>query len=232
MLESLIPSRTVEDYVDGRVPIVLADRLYRLRELSMADTDEWATSIDGRLVGLLEKVDALDSGEATLASLFEDARLFDASLFDTLLAYDRDGVLPGKDELVQTVTHTQVLFALLGVWSTTKSPLAAGVMNAVKLALILTGNAPRPTSSSPETSSGDLLTSAADSPTDSSTTTSAPPRKRSSSPAARTSRRPSKPSGSATSRRTTTSSTGTGSEHRLVPMTALSASPAKPSSKP
>lgn len=207
MLDSLLPSRSVEDYIDGRVTIVLAGVAYRLRELSMVETDAWAGAIDDRLMGLLAKIDALDNGTVTLATLFEDARLFDGSLFDTLLAYDKDATLPPKETLQATVTHTQVLFALLGVWATTKSPLAVGVLNAVKMALILTGIEQAPTASSPETSDGDSEKSEPDSPTDSSTTTS--PSRKNGSPTSTA--RPSKSRGRATSSRVTATPTVVGS---------------------
>ncbi len=207
ILDTILPSRSVEDYVDGRVTIVLAGVAYRLRELPMVDTDAWAGTLDDRLIALLSKVDALDNGTITLATLFDDARLFDASLFDTLLAYDKDKVLPSKKTLQANVTHTQVLFALLGVWATTKSPLAVGVLNAVKMALILTGSEQRPIASSPGTSDGALAKSEPDSPTDSSTTTSPPPRNGSRP----STDRPSRPRASATSRRATTTPTVSGS---------------------
>ncbi len=207
MLDTILPSRSVEDYVDGRVTIVLAGVAYRLRELSMVETDAWAGTIDDRLMGLLSKIDALDNGQVTLATLFEDARLFDASLFDTLLAYDKDKTLPSKKVLQATVTHTQVLFALLGVWATTKSPLAVGVLNAVKMALILTGIEQAPTASLPETSDGASEKSEADSPTDSSTTTS--PSRKNGSPT-NTARR-SKSRAPATSSRATATPTVVGS---------------------
>jgi hypothetical protein len=176
VFESLIPSRSVEEIVSGIVPVRLGSATYALPELSMAGTDAWAASIDGRLAGLLGAVDRLDSG-GTIAQLFLVAKQFDAELLDTLIAYDTTGVLPERDELRANATHTQVLFAVMGVWATTSSPLAAAVLSIVRaLPEIPTGTQSAPISGLLETLGLTYADSESGSPTESSTAESPTPR--------------------------------------------------------
>jgi hypothetical protein len=146
-MSSLVPVRTVEEIVGGQVPIMLGRTRYVLPELPMAQTDAWAESMDERLRGLLSVVDTLDEGQ--LMPLFEAATSFQDELLESLVAYDSTGVLPSIDDIRGLATHTEVLLAALGVWSSTKSPLAGIVVTFLSvLPSIPTGSVPKPTSGS------------------------------------------------------------------------------------
>jgi hypothetical protein len=153
----LIPTRSVEDIIGGRVPVVLGRARYVLPELPMDATDEWSGAIDERLRGLLEAIDELAEA-AGLLNIYEMASRFQAELLDTLIAYDRDKVLPDKAAIRSTATHTEVMFSVLGVWSATSSPLAATVVTILKQVSMgddkktPAGSEPRPISQRPKRS--------------------------------------------------------------------------------
>lgn len=126
MFNALIPARSVEEIVGGQIRVQLGGTSYVLPELAMEPADIWAASIDDRLYGLLQVIDETD--EEGIAPLFKTAEQFQAEMLDLLIAYDGFGLLPARAVILKTATHTQLMFALLGVWASTKSPLAATVL--------------------------------------------------------------------------------------------------------
>jgi hypothetical protein len=150
VFESLIPSRSVEEIVNGHRAGRLGSATYALPELSMAGTDAWAASIDARLAGLLGAVDRLDStARSPSVPRGEAVRRRDARHAHRVRHVR---ALPSRDELRANATHTQVLFAVMGVWATTSSPLAAAVLGIVRaLPEIPTGTQSAPTSGLLET---------------------------------------------------------------------------------
>lgn len=211
MFDALLPERSAEDIVSGIVRIRLGEREYALPELPMEATDSWAASIDSSLVGLLGIVDKL--GETSgLAPLFVRAREFEGELLDTLLAYDAEHVLPPREELRRIATHTQVLFAVMGVWATTASPLGALVLGIVRAVPTTSDSAERePISGSLATLASNLATSVDGSPGDSSST---PPRTPSDEPTPSSSAPSSPPVSDTSSPTTERPTTPGGGRHR------------------
>jgi hypothetical protein len=141
MFDELIPSRSVEDILAGRLSVSLGGTTYVLPELAMEATDEWAQSIDERLRGLLSLIDNMGEGSGML-DLFTAAAGFQDDMLDTLIAFDTTSVLPSRAEIRKLATHTQLMFALMGVWASTKSPLAATVVAVLRSLPTQTGTAP------------------------------------------------------------------------------------------
>lgn len=225
MFDALLPERSAEDLIGGIVRVRLGSTEYVLPELPIDATDEWAARVDGGLAGLLGMIDELGD-KSGLASVFLRAREWEAELVDALKAYDRSDVLPDHARLRATVTHTQVLFAVMGVWATTASPLGALVVGAIRaLPSTSDSTALAPTSGLRETLGSILPTSDVSSPTASSSTrsrTSSSARKSGSSGA-------SKRSASATSSRATRRHTASGTAPSAPPLRQAAASPATPS---
>lgn len=148
MFKALIPTRSVEEIIGGQLRIQLGSTTYVLPELAMDPTDRWAATIDERIKGLLAIVDGMDE-EAGVLALFSAAMAFQDEMLATLLAYDEQHVLPPAEEIRKSATHTQLMFALVGVWASSKSPLAATVMAVLgALPETPTGTAPAPISRS------------------------------------------------------------------------------------
>ena len=226
MFDALLPERSAEDLIGGIVRVRLGSAEYALPELPMDATDEWAASIDGSLSGLLDMIDRLGES-ADLAGLFTQARAFEAQLLDALVAYDRSGVLPDRSALRSTVTHTQVLFAVMGVWATTASPLGALVVGLVRSLPTTSGSSElAATSGSLASLAGIRSTSGDDSPMASSSTPSRTP----SGDSTTSSSDPSKRRARATSSPTTRRRTGAGRAGRINGAASRSGSAAQLSS--
>lgn len=218
MFDALLPERTAEDIVSGIVRVRLGSAEYALPELAMEPTDAWAARLDDGLVGLLGLIDRLGT-TAQLAPLFLQARSFESELLDTLIAYDEQHVLPPKADLRKSVTHTQILFAVMGVWATTASPLGALVVEMVRQSATSDSSEPVPTSGLRETLGSLQATSDPDSPTGSSST----PSRTSTADSRPTSSGRSTRRGSGTSPRTTKRPTRSGSATSAAPRMAASA---------
>lgn len=115
----LLPARSVEDVLAERVRVLIGDEVYTLGVLSIAENREWKERMDLELGYLLLRITGSDDGEAIL-------RMFDGAeqvFLDLLVSYDRQGVLPPRDELERRMTQMGLVRAVLEVWRAAR-PLA------------------------------------------------------------------------------------------------------------
>lgn len=123
---SLVPTRSAEDLFAERVRVQLGDREYILPVLPMGPEEEWKASLDRSLDAALANVDDF----AQVANALD---AYPDKLLDALIAYDRSGVLPPREEIAATTTKLGLLRAVLGVRQ------AANPLVGIGFALIATG---------------------------------------------------------------------------------------------
>jgi hypothetical protein len=163
-LSDLLSPRTAEDIFAQRVRLTIGDREVLLPALVIADTEDWLRSFDETMAPVLGAVTAAgdDPGEA-LNALARDIEPFLA----LLISYDREGLLPSRDELRRSLTPMDLLVCCLEVWRAANPLLdvALGVVVGTRLATtareIATATSPEPTSSPPRRGAGRPAPSAA-----------------------------------------------------------------------
>ena len=121
---------------------------------------------EGRAVGELEQglqasFDAVpDSGPALVRSITAAFRANREQLLDALIAYDRDGVLPPRDEIRELATQQDVIAAIREVRAVGGDPLAVSALTALSARLRLptesSGSIPAsgPSNGSPRSTDG------------------------------------------------------------------------------
>lgn len=122
MLSAVIPVRSADDFVAGIIRVRLGDEEVILHELPMDAMDAWADRVDRDLADVLRKVSDGDAEEVTAELVAARPRMLEA-----LCRYP--GV-PPAEQLRATATHSEVLQALMGVWSAA-NPLVATLVEAL-----------------------------------------------------------------------------------------------------
>jgi len=150
MLRDLLPQLSPLDVFRGIVPITFGEHRYELAALSMEEDERWIASLDGSLRSLLEGVQAGEEDPAALMAVLMTAT---PRLLDAVIAYDRDGILPPRDELRRQGRAIDALRAAVTIWVATNPTLAAAVMG-LQAAATTTQATPAPSSSSPRPGAG------------------------------------------------------------------------------
>lgn len=124
---ALIPERSAADILAGQLHLTLGGKLYTLRVLPIKATREWLTNLEdgtARLLGLLDKAGDMDGVLGAFRGVTDQ-------LEAALRAYDRDNVLPPHEQLEEEATDTEVLMAVLAVWSAA-NPFASVALSAMR----------------------------------------------------------------------------------------------------
>lgn len=148
-LTALLPERSAQDILAGQIHVRLGGERYTLRVLPIKANREWKERLEDRLSNLLGMLDASgDSLEAVMAA-FATAT---PQLIEALYGYDVDHVLPPVEALEEVATDTEVLRAVLEVWSAANpfATVALSTMRQAGAALPTPGR--RANGSSPHTS--------------------------------------------------------------------------------
>lgn len=140
-LAGLISERSAEDIFAERVRVTLCGREFVMPVLPMGPEETWKAALDTSLDPALAQIaDTNDLGTAV-----ELLERYPQQLVDALVAYDRSGVLPPREEIIAGTTKLGILRAVLEVRQ------AANPLAAIGLAMMMAG---RPDSgSSPRSSS-------------------------------------------------------------------------------
>lgn len=195
-LPDTVPTRTAADILAGRVRVSLGGVIFDLPVLPRAQSRRWLETLDQRFQNLAVALDqAGDDTPQIMALLVSETD----ALYDVLLSYDRDHVLPSRDEADELATDAEILQAVLEVWRAA-NPLA--VMAAPKEPP-MDGTSPVLPSSPPKPTGGSPIGSSVKQPTSKSSPTSMPRPIALPTPPPAVSTRPSKPSGSGRSSRGT-----------------------------
>lgn len=139
---NLIPERSASDIIAGLLHLTLGGTRYSLRVLPIRANREWQASLERGLQGLLSTLDTAGDDVAGVLAAFRTAT---PQLEDALYLYDRDHVLPPRDELEEVATDTEVLRAVLEVWSAA-NPFASVALSAMRQAEPSLPTAAQPTS--------------------------------------------------------------------------------------
>ena len=155
MLEGLLPDRSAEDIFAGRIRLTIAGKEYQLRTLVIADEEEWLASVDASpLAGLFGGIP--NDNAAAMALLVSPAA--SDHLLNILGDYDREGILPPKEELRRTARPIEIVTAVLEVWQAAHPLLGISLIGMQELTeqiqTLSNGASPTPTSSPRRTGAG------------------------------------------------------------------------------
>lgn len=129
-LTALLPERSAQDILAGQLHVRLGGERLAMRVLPIKANREWKEALEDRLSNLLGMLDASgDSLEAVMAA-FATAT---PQLIEALYSYDVDHVLPPIERLEEVATDTEVLRAVLEVWSAA-NPFATVALSTMRQA--------------------------------------------------------------------------------------------------
>lgn len=115
VLEGLLPERSSEDVLAGRIPVSLGSgedlRVLALPVLAIRPERTWKALLEEKMQGLWSGLDRQADVRAVMAYL---GSAFDVQV-ELLRAYDRDGMIPDTDWLEEHATGAQLLSALLAI---------------------------------------------------------------------------------------------------------------------
>lgn len=168
MFEALIPKRTPEDFASGVIRVRLGRRDIVLEELPMEAMDAWSAQVDQQLAVLLRDLDAGEDTNSVLVALAQAKE-------DAIAALVLYPGIPDEAYLRRNATNSQVLRALMGVWSAA-NPLVAAFVEALMVFSqpTATGNASELMNTLQRISDGRSARSARNSPTANSSSASTP----------------------------------------------------------
>lgn len=110
-LDGTPSTRTEDEAESGFLTVVMGGRDYRLRVLTIGESEEWQTFLSTVLAGLQvpESDDLEDGGAAFIDVLLKDGA---RGRRRVLLAYDLDDVLGGEDYVKKRMTQRELATAL------------------------------------------------------------------------------------------------------------------------
>lgn len=144
MLDLLSGGRSAEDILGRVARVTLGGVTYELPVLPIAGNRRWKEGLDARLAATVDGLEG-DNPAAVFLAIEEQAD----ALLDVIIAYDKSGVLPPKDELLEVVYEHELIAALREVWRAA-NPFATYAIEAVRSQMATT--APTTSDSSPPTS--------------------------------------------------------------------------------
>lgn len=108
-----MPERAPADVLAGIVRVRLGPETYILTVLPRAASRRWLESLDARFAALAVTLEqAGDDAPTILTALLAETD----ALYDMLVSYDQDGVLPAREAIDEVATDAQILHAVLEVW--------------------------------------------------------------------------------------------------------------------
>jgi hypothetical protein len=123
--------RSIDDVLAGVIRFTLGGRPFAMATLPMAAHDAWQDGLDDGLSTSFESVP--DSGPGVVKGLETAFRANRDRLLDALIAYDRDGVLPPRDEIREIATQQDIIAAIREVRAVGGDPLAASALSALSV---------------------------------------------------------------------------------------------------
>jgi hypothetical protein len=152
-LAGLLPERSAEDILSGRVRLTFGDKQYELPVLKRGASRRWKEQIDARIIGLIGSLDASGDNIGAIVGILAGAS---DQLVELLRAYDETGVLPDPETLDEEASDIDILRAVLEVWAAA-NPLAALAVVAATRSLkqpTPTNGLSPPSSSAPPSTAG------------------------------------------------------------------------------
>jgi len=129
-MEALPPAqRSIDDVLAGVIRFTLGGRPFAMAALPMGPHDRWQEGLDRGLQGSFDAIP--DAGPAVVRSLTAAFRANREQLLDALIAYDRDNVLPARDEIRELATQQDIIMAIREVRAVGGDPLAVSALSAL-----------------------------------------------------------------------------------------------------
>lgn len=119
----------MDDVLAGLIRFSLGGQPFAMAALPMAAHDRWQDGLDQRLQASFDGVPG--SGQALVRKITAAFRANREQLLDALIAYDRDGVLPTRDEIRELATQQDIIAAIREVRAVGGDPLAVGALTAL-----------------------------------------------------------------------------------------------------
>lgn len=124
-LTSLLPDRSAEDVLAGRIRLRLGGEPYVLPVRSIRDNrawkEEWESTVGARIADIPE-----DKPGQMFVALGEGAD----DLLSLLISYDNTGVLPSRDDIEAVATPPELLMGILEVWAAANPLLGMALVDA------------------------------------------------------------------------------------------------------
>jgi hypothetical protein len=160
MLDVFAP-RSAGDILSRSVRLVLGDTEYALPVLFIAGNERWKAAIDAKFNGVVTRLDEAGNDTARILAALGDQP---DDLLDLIYSYDtdegrREGVLPDREDLKESVYEGDLLAAVREVWRAA-NPLVVMRIEAAARDLVeataarTTSESSPPTSSSPTPTAG------------------------------------------------------------------------------
>lgn len=151
-MPSQVPTRSAADILAGRIPVLLGGTSYDLKVLPRAPSKRWVEQLDSRFAVLAGNLEQAGNDTPEIMSLLVAET---DALYEMLLSYDQDHVLPPRDEIDEVATDAQILHAVLEVWRAAH-PLVATTIDSTRST---SGPSSGPPSSLPPSTDGGPTTS-------------------------------------------------------------------------
>jgi hypothetical protein len=137
-LEGLPPAeRSIDDVIAGLIRFSLGGRPFAMAVLPMAAHDRWLESLNSQTAAEFAKIP--DSGPLHTKSLRDAVRAGRDRMVDALIEYDRDGVLPTRDEIFELATGQEIFAAIGEVVAVGGDPFGLVALTAAKRRLASLG---------------------------------------------------------------------------------------------
>lgn len=121
----LLPERSAEDVLSGRIRLRLGGQPYVLPVRSIAANREWKEEWDSTVGGRIKDIPEDRPGDIFVA-LGEGAD----DLLTLLISYDNTNALPPRAEIEQVATPPELLMGILEVWAAANPLLGMALVDA------------------------------------------------------------------------------------------------------
>ena len=129
-IEELPPAeRSIDDVLAGLIRFTLGGQPFAMAVLPMGAHDRWQDGLDASMQASFTAVP--ESGPGVVKGLTAAFRANREQLLDALIAYDRDGVLPSRDEIRELATQQDIISAIREVRAVGGDPLAVSALSAL-----------------------------------------------------------------------------------------------------
>jgi hypothetical protein len=109
VFRALIPERTTEDVLSGRLRMYLGDEVYQLRVLTIEQSDAWRELVQTKANEILTQL----GGETNVAGVLAFMGMHTPTLLELVHEYDVSGVLPDDQWIYKHCTEADILRAFM-----------------------------------------------------------------------------------------------------------------------
>lgn len=122
----------MDDVLAGVIRFSLGGRPFAMAVLPMGPHDRWQDGLDQTMQASFEAIP--NAGPDVVKALGSAFRANRDQMLDALIAYDRDGVLPTREEIRELATQQDIIYAIREVRAVGGDPLAVSALSALSVA--------------------------------------------------------------------------------------------------